>query len=199
MPRASRLRVSVLRQPRVLAGVLLVLVATIVGAVFFARATQSSEYWVLSRDVRAGQPLTSADLAVTEAVVRGATADALVPAGTDLPDGARWASDRASGTLLTRDAWTTEASAVHELPLRVADGKAPHDLAAGDVVDVWVGPGDQDPDAATAVVLEAVRVVDVGSSPSSVERTVLVDVGSPPEADLMAALARATVTVVRRS
>lgn len=207
-PRTARLEHRPWRDPRLILGVLLVLVSTVLGAAAIAAGSSSTGYWAVRSEVRAGDPVKRSDLVRAEAHLPDDAARHVMRADEALP--ARltdlvWASDVGDGALVTRSALTTHgAGGITELPLTVTAGAAPTDLKRGDRVDVWVGPGPGD-DATrkSARVLRDVRVVSSGGSAAvrgAPSRTVLVDVS---DADLsgsvVSTVAAGHVTMVRVS
>ena len=117
-----------------------------------------------------------------------------------------WAHDVAAGSLVPLSAVVPKASTTRsQLPLSVAAGFLPADLARGDIVDVWVGPGPGDEGAAKAVrVLDRVRVVEAGDDAAalggSLAQTVLVDTGDAElSGSVVSTVAAGHVTLVRVS
>lgn len=207
-PRATRLEHHPWRDPRLILGVLLVLVSAVLGAAAIAAGTSHTGYWAVRAEVRAGDPVKRSDLVRTEAHLPDDAARHVIRTDEALP--ARladlvWKRDVGNGALVTRSVLTTqEADGVTELPLTITAGAAPTDLRHGDRVDVWVGPGPGDDATLKATrVFRDVRVVSSGG-PSAVRgapsRTVLVDVS---DADLsgsvVSTVAAGHVTMVRVS
>lgn len=192
------------RDPRLLAGILLVLGATILGAWLFSVADDSVEYWTVSRDVRAGDEFTKSDLVATRAALRGDAEAAYLRVDSALPSGDLvWAQDHSSGALVGAASLEPRAELGRiELPLAVGWGSAPDDLAPGDRVDVWVGPGQ----GATTItetkkVMAAAQVAAVGdgnAASGAVTRTVVVRVDSESiTAAEMRLLSGGRITLVR--
>ena len=207
-PRTTRLEHQPWRDPRLLLGVLLVLVSTVLGAAAIAAASSSTSYWAVRSEVRAGDPVKRADLVRAEAHLPDDAARHVLRTDEALP--ARladlvWARDVGDGALVTRSALTThEAGGVTELPLTITAGAAPTDLQRGDRVDVWVGPGPGDDATQKAArVLRDVRVVSSGGSATArgaPSRTVLVDVaGADLSGSIVSTVAAGHVTMVRVS
>lgn len=169
------------RDPRLLIGVLLVLGATVLGARAFAAQDDTTAYWAVREDVRAGSTASPDQLERVRVRLGDDTAQRYVDA-TTTPDlaGRIWSRDLAAGALVEPAAWTAPAPAdSHELPLRVDAGAFPRDLARGDAVDVWAGPAPGEPAEEDAErVLSGVRVVSAGSDDPVGEpgRTVVVAV-----------------------
>ena len=204
-----RLRLRPWREPRLVLGILLVLGATVLGARLTTTGDDAVQYWAVRSSVTPGDTVTE---------------DALEPARLDLSETAAanyvrvdeefeapleelvWAHELTPGSLVGRTAVVPrDARSQGELPLNVAEGAAPADLARGDRVDVWVGPGPgDDPGSGTQRVLEGVRVLQTGDEASAVggslAQTVLVEV---VEADLgttvVGTVATGHVTLVRVS
>src|SRR5215207_3485272 len=186
---AQRLRIRPWRDPRLLIGVLLVVGATVLGA------------RVAAADAVSGDPLRA-----TRVRLSSGTAGNYLRTDEEFAaplDELVWAHGVAAGSLVDRRALVRRSDTTRsQLPLRVADGAAPGDLARGDLVDVWVGPGPGDEPGTKAVrVLESVRVVqpgddsELGGSPS---RTVLVDVDdSELRASVVSTVGAGHVTLVR--
>jgi len=204
---APRLRVQPWRDPRLLLGVLLVLGSAVGGARLVASYDDSERFWMLRSDVAAGDPVTREALTVTDVRIDGATAAGYLRADQEFPAELGelvWAHDLAAGALLAETALQPDAtSGGVELPLAVTSGAFPSDLARGDHVDVWVGPGPGGDAGAEAVrVLEASTVLDAGSTGAGGEgalgRTVLVDAGDVPlDGDDLGTVSAGHVTLVR--
>jgi hypothetical protein len=191
-----------------LLGVLLVLVSTVLGAAAVAAGSSTTGYWAVRSDVREGEPVDRTDLAAAEAHVPEAAARHLIRTDDPLParlDELVWARDVGGGALVTRAALADRTAVeVTELPLTVTSGAAPADLARGDRVDIWVGPGPgDDAGQASERVLSDVRVVSSGAAggvrgePST---TVLVDVSDTElSGSVVSIVAAGHVTLVRLS
>jgi hypothetical protein len=206
---AARLRLRPWREPRLVLGVLLVLGATVLGARLAASGDDSVRYWAVRSAVTPGDTVSE---------------DALEPTRLDLSDSAAanyvrvddefdapltdlvWAHELSPGSLVSRTAVVRRDALTNgELPLNVAEGAAPADLARGDRVDVWVGPGPgDDPGSATERVLRRVRVLQTGDDASAVggslAQTVLVEVAeSQLGTSVVGTVATGHVTLVRVS
>ncbi len=199
----GRLEQRAWRDPRLLLGVLLVLVSATAGAFLLTPDDDTAGYWALARDVRAGADVRRDDLVESRAELDDAAADHLLRVDAELPDrlgDLTWSDDLAAGRLLQRDDVVTDREVVTaELPLAVAAGSAPEDLARGDTVDVWAGPAPGEESGGSArPLLRDVRVVSVGRTTSARGRTVVVDAGSRDlRAQVVADAAAAHVTLVR--
>lgn len=186
------------RNPRLLFGIGLVLASAVGGGVLLSSARDSTEYWVVTQDVRAGSAVRAESLAPASARVDRVASGALVRAGAGIPRGV-WTRDVPSGSLVTSDAVADATDRGREVPLLVAAGSLPADLATGHVVDVWSGPGPstESDDRARRVFTEA-RVVAVSRSDGTGTHTVVVDSGvEGPSSDVVAQAATGHLTVVR--
>ena len=206
--RADRLRLRPWTDPRLLLGVLLVLVATVGGARLVAAGDDSVEYWAVAADVRAGTPLTNDHLVARPLRLSGDSADRYLRVDDELPAAMgdlRWDRDVSSGELLDESALVDrDAGNVRQVPLTVTEGAAPADLAAGDEVEIWVGPGpgDSTTDQVSERVLADARVLssggDAGSLGGALARTVLVQVpAAQVTGEIVSTVASGHVTVVR--
>ena len=66
-PRHARLEHQPWRDPRLILGVLLVLVSTVMGAAVIAAGSSTTGYWAVRSEVRAGDPVKRSDLVRAEA------------------------------------------------------------------------------------------------------------------------------------
>ncbi|MGA9715144.1 MAG: hypothetical protein WBQ48_04875 [Aeromicrobium sp.] len=208
--RADRLHVRPWTDPRLLLGVLLVLGATALGARLVALNDNTTAYWSVVRDVRAGETLSSDQLVSSPVRLDGAAADRYLRVDENLPAAMadlQWDRDVSAGSLLDASALTRrDSQAVRQLPITVIEGASPDDLSRGDRVEVWVGPGTQDEAQSPSVrVLGPVRVLRSGADAEeslggSLARTLLVEV---PVAALtgkvVTTVASGRVTIVRVS
>ncbi|KQX72452.1 hypothetical protein AERO_10365 [Aeromicrobium fastidiosum] len=186
---------------------MLVLGATVLGARLAAAGDDRVEYWAVGDGATPGDTVSRDDLRAVEVrLPEGAAGNYIRTDETfDAPlEDLVWAHRLTSGSLVGRDALVSRSSTPRgELPLSVAQGAAPSDLAHGDVVDVWVGPGPGDDSGGPAVrVLEGVRVLRTGgdavAAGGSLARTVLVDVDQDRlGTEVVSAVATGHVTLVR--
>jgi hypothetical protein len=205
--RAPRLQVRPWRDPRLVLGVLLVLGATVLGARVAAAGDDRVEYWAVSDDTTPGDVVSRADLRPAKVRLPDGAADNYIRTDEELEaplDELVWAYPLAPGSLVGKDALVARSTVSRgQLPLSVTQGAAPSDLAKGDVVDVWVGPGPGDEPGAEAVrVLEGVRVLSSGdeaaAASGSPAQTVLVGVEeSRLGTDVISTVATGHVTLVR--
>ena len=205
----SRLRLRPWRDPRLVLGVLLVLAATVLGARLAAAGDDSVEYWAVRSAVTAGDDVSQAVLEPVRVRLTGSAGDTYVRADEEFSaplDDLVWAHALAPGSLVSKQALVARAGVARaQLPLSVTQGSAPADLARGDLVDVWVGPGPGDEAGAEAVrVLTSVRVLQSGdeaaAASGSLAQTVLVDVdGERLGTGVVGTVAAGHVTLVRVS
>ncbi|MGA8988544.1 hypothetical protein [Aeromicrobium sp.] len=207
--RAQRLRIRPWRDPRLLVGVLLVLGATILGAKVVAASDDSVQYWSMSASVRPGDPVDRDALRATSVRLSDATDGNYLRVDEEFEaplDQLVWAHRVEAGSLVDKSAVVRASRAARsQLPLSVAEGAAPADLARGDLVDVWVGPRpDEEPRHVAKRVLASVRVAESGGDSAarggSLARTVLVNVAATQlEGSVVGTVAAGHVTLVRVS
>ncbi|GAB2653629.1 SAF domain-containing protein [Kribbella swartbergensis] len=174
---AQRNRRARWKDGRLVLGVLLVAVTALTGAKLLSAADDTTTIWAAKHDIPAGRKLTNDDL--TTARVRFTTtedAERYVAAAADL-NGLVLTRAVDAGEFVPRDAAVTEADNERtELPLSIASGRLPSDIAAGDEVDIWVVPKDADQPA--KLLWAEVRVLQVdavkGVAGGSARRQVLV-------------------------
>jgi hypothetical protein len=195
---ARRTSISRWRNPRLALGAVLVLASAVAGGWLLATARDTTDYWLVRAQVRAGQPVDAGQLTPVAGRVDAAGSAALIPAAYGVPRGV-WARDVAEGTLVSRDAVTLRAERGRQLAMALTPGSAPPDLAVGEQVDVWAGPGETgDPSRSTRRALSGVTVVSVSRTDGTGERTLVVDTGRDgPGPEVVAALAGGHLTVVR--
>lgn len=142
-PWAERLRRPRWTDPRLLVGMLLVVVATVVGARLVAGADDTAPVWAAASEVRAGEAVRADALVVSRVrIADGGDESLYLPAGETPPTGV-FLRDLAAGELVPASAVGTETDGEGaDLSLAVEVGDAPADLSAGDVVDVWAVPGE---------------------------------------------------------
>lgn len=168
-PSASRLRPPRWRDRRLVLGVLLVLVAVLLGARLLSSHAATTAVLVAARPLPAGQPILAGDLAVRH-VRLGSTGSAYWPAG-DLAGltGHPLTSAVAAGDLLPRSAVADRADPVptRVVSLPVQPARLPA-LSVGDLVDVFATtkPTATEP-GSTVAVLRGARYLGGGDSTSS--------------------------------
>lgn len=207
MKAAERIAVHRWRDPRLLLGIMLVLLSTVVGAKLFAAHDDTVAYWSVRNSVAAGDAVELDDLVSTRVRLASSTGDSYVRVDDELPAAIgdlSWARDVSSGSLLENSAIVVDSEqTAGELPLNVASGSYPLDLRSGETVDVWVGPGPGEPaEDRSVLVLRAARVLSTGGDSTaiggSLARTILVGVADGQLADkTVSAISAGHVTLVR--
>ncbi len=206
---ASRLHLRPWRDPRLLIGILLVLGSTILGARLVAAGDDTVTFWALDSAVAPGDPVSADDMVAVRVHLSSKVSDNYVRADEEFAaplESLEWAERGVSGSLVERSALQPkETLGRSQLPLNVATGSSPADLARGDLVDVWVGPGPGDESDDEAVrVLKAVRIVESGDESASVSgalaQTILVDVAEAElKGSVVGTVSSGHVTLVRVS
>jgi hypothetical protein len=171
-PAARRLGSSRWRDPRLAVGVVLVAASVVLGARVVAAADDTVPIWSLREDVSTGSALTADDVTVAHVHFdRADDADHYFDGDEPLPDDLVAGHDLVSGELLSRSALVDpESRAINELPLPVAEGFYPADLATGDRVEVWVTPEEtaDEPTAVADKILDEVAVLQTDTASTSV-------------------------------
>lgn len=181
---------GLLREPRILTGIALMLVATVLGAVTLQRASARISVWQLDHTVAVGTALQASDVHLAEVagdVDAYATSDSAVI-------GKVVNRTLATGELLPKAAFGGRRADVDEVMVPATALHMPDALQRGELVDVWLSTTEPD---RTIRVLAEVRVV----------RTIAADVGGgrgvalavPPDhtAALVAAIRQGEVDLVR--
>lgn len=207
MRTARRIAVHPWRDPRLLLGIMLVLLSTVVGAKIFAAQDDTVAYWSIRASVAAGDAVERENLVATRVRLGAAASDNYLRVDDEFP--ARigelsWAHDARAGALVDGYAFVVDGEqSAGELPLNVASGSYPRDLRRGDSVDVWVGPGPgQSTEDLSIQVLQGARVLSTGRDSSaiggSLARTILVGVDAGKLANkTLSAISAGHVTLVR--
>jgi hypothetical protein len=170
-PRASRLATPRWLDARLVFGVLLVLVAVVVGARVFASAGRYTSVYVARHALVPGEHLNPDDLSTGQVRFSG-EGGSYVAVGSAVPTGYLVTRYVAAGEFVPLAALSAQAStpgASRYVTVPVTPGHLPDDLDHGDLVDVYltpkVGAGDRVP--APTLVLSAVAVeADDGGSQS---------------------------------
>lgn len=207
---ARRLGLTRWRDPRLAVGIVLMSASVILGVRVVDAADDTVPVWSLQEDMPAGSPLSASQL--TERNVHfdgGDDAGLYLSADVEPPGGMVLDHDVNAGELLAVSSLRlgTDTSAA-ELPLAVATGSLPADLAPGDRVDVWVTPdpaGSGPPSDATEV-LSDVSVVSLDTSSAALgvgdATRILIALDNAAVADLGETLSRLStghVVLVRES
>ena len=140
-PPARRLAAPRWLDARLVVGILLVLVSVVVGARVLSSADRSETMWMLTRPLAAGTPLAAGDLEAGRVRLFG-HAGSYVQAVGAKPVGYVLRRPLGARELLPRDALGSPGEVdVRQVTVPVVRGHAPPDLAAGQVVDLYVTPG----------------------------------------------------------
>lgn len=204
-PAATRSGGSRWRDPRLLVGLVVVAVCTLLGARVLTSADNTVGVWAVRETLGRGQPVTADDVVRRQVRFEDqAGADRYLSADAELPAGAVAARAVGAGELLPRAALARiRAAAVTQVPLSVPADAVPSTVRIGSSVDVWVTP--ERPVAAargplrSTLVFDDVTVVAVpqesGSLGPATTRQVIVGVaaGAPHLADSIAALSSGDV------
>lgn len=136
-PRANRLTPPSWRDSRLLVGVLLVLVATGLGAWVIARADDTTPVYAAKGTILPGQALTSADLVVVDVRI-GEGAAAYLPAVAPPATGSHALRGLEPGELIPAAAVGTAQQVLTRAVTLQVDPVSVQGLGSGSVVDVWV-------------------------------------------------------------
>jgi hypothetical protein len=189
---------------RLVLGVLLVAVTALAGAKLLASADDTTAIWAAERDLPAGTKLGSGDLTTVRVrFTSNQEAGQYVAADADLK-GLVVVRAVGAGEFVPRQAAVTQADNNRtELPLSIATGRLPADIAAGDQVDVWAVPKTADQPAKK--LWDTIRVVEVdavkGVAGGSARRQVLVGLDPadlPKLPGALAAMSTGEPVLVRR-
>lgn len=205
-PPARRLERPRWLDPRLVVGVLLVLVSIAVGAKVVGDADRGELVWAAARDLPAGTTLRVDDLQATAVRLAGSTS-AYVDAGAAAPSGYVLIRDVDAGELVPAAAVVPAAD---ETPRRlvsvpVAVHHFPSGLSRGHRVDVYVTPVGT-PGAATTVepdlVLADATVAEVAGAGTGLGASgggvgVVLEVEAVDAAAVVAAVASGTIQLVR--
>lgn len=181
---------GLLKEPRIIAGIALMLVATLLGGIVMQRASARISVWQVDHAIAAGTVLGPGDVHVTE-VAGELHAYALA---TTSVVGRTVGRTLHAGEFVPTDAFTSAREDVDEVMVPATSLHMPDALVRGELVDVWVSTAEP---ATTTSVLRSVRVL----------RTIAADVGGgrgvalavPPQttALLIAAMHRGELDLVR--
>lgn len=206
-PPATRHRRPSWRDPRLVAGVVMVAGSVLLGSQLLAGADDTVTVWSARTALPAGTGVTAADLRPSQVrFTSDQLAERYVPTAS-APEGMVLLRDVAAGELLPRAALgAAAAEETAELPVAVSSDAIPAGLRPGELVDVWVTPAQRSTDGGPAVrVLEQVPVVAVPQHSSALgpasTRQVVVGVPGADEDLVARALGRlsaGTAVVVRR-
>lgn len=154
---------SLVQEPRVVAGIALMLIATLLGGVLLQHSTRRTAVWQFTHALARGTLLSASDVRVTE-VALDAALPAYAVAGRTVV-GRRLAHDVVAGELVADSALARGASTLAEVSVPVERLHSVDGLRRGQRVDVWWSsvPRDGEPVRSTRV-LSRVRVSAVTES-----------------------------------
>lgn len=149
------------RDPRIVAGLLVIGLSVLVGARVFAAADDTIAVWSVRRAVATGSVLAPEDLTRRRVRLDRAASEAYVGTEEPSPAGRALLRPVSAGELLPRAALRTgTAPAEVEVPLSVARESVPGQVQAGSLVDVWVVPAAGEREQVADLALARVRVVE---------------------------------------
>lgn len=204
-PRASRLPTPRWLDARLVIGVLLVLVAVVVGARVFASAGRYTNVYVARHALVPGEHLSAGDLSVGQVRFSGEGGSYVSVAGA-APTGYLVTRYVAAGEFVPLTALSSASSAPaasRYVTVPVMPGHLPANLEHGDLVDVYVTPkvaaGDRVPPPAGVLFAVAVDSDDGGSQSLSAGSTVAVvlDVPAAKVATMIHAVESGTIDLAR--
>lgn len=185
-----RVMFGLLREPRIVAGIALMVVATAVGGVFLQRASARVSVWQVDHALASGTVISSGDVHATE--VAGDVGAYLLSTSAVLGRTINRPLQR--GELLPSSVFASVHELYDEVMVPATSLHMPDNLVHGERVDVWVSTAEP---AMTALVLRGARVL----------RTIAADVGGgrgvalavPPKetAGVVAAMHRGDLDLVR--
>ncbi|WP_427884892.1 SAF domain-containing protein [Kribbella sp. GL6] len=202
---AQRNRKARWKDGRLVLGVLLVAVTALAGAKLLSSADDTTTVWAAKHELRVGSPLTNDDL--TTVRVRFTSSNdsgRYLSADADLK-GLVVGRAVGQGEFVPKDAAVPKSDKDRtEMPLSVATGHLPPDIAVGDVVDVWVVPKEEGHPASQ--LWTGVRVLQVdsvkGVAGGSARRQVTIDLSSADQSRMgssLAAINAGEPTLVRKA
>jgi hypothetical protein len=208
--KASRLALPRWADPKLLFGVLLVIVAMLLGARVFAMADNTVEIYAVKADMKTGDVLEGSSVVPVRVRFTGAdNANAYVSATETIPTAMKITHDLRAGEFLPRSAFAaTTTEQLLDMAIPVKDEAIPP-LGTGDHVNVVVSPQAASGESSDAVmVLKDVPVVQAPSTGgggitggnASAGLTVRVDPAKQPgfdQAKVSGLMARGTVLVIR--
>lgn len=136
-PTAPRFRKPGLKDPRLLAGILLIVVSVLGVAGIIRVTNQTSPFYVATRDIERGEAITADNLATVH-VNLGESASQYLSAEQVLDEGSLAARPVKAGELLTTQTIAIEKAPNLRLVTLLLDHYAVASYQAGDRVDIWV-------------------------------------------------------------
>lgn len=212
-PWARRLTTRQWRDPRLLAGIVVIALSVVLGARLLASADDTVPVWVATGDLPAGTTLSEEHLEQQRVrFASGELAQRYLSAAGAAPVGAVLRRPVGRGELLPRAGLGTAGrSDLLEVPLAVPAEFLPATVRAGTRVDVWVtrgrpaGVGDPAGEEDARLVFDDALVVAVpsvgGALGPSTTRQVIIGLAPERQAELgpaLASLAAGTVVLTRQ-
>ncbi|WP_237223753.1 SAF domain-containing protein [Rothia nasisuis] len=134
---APRFKKPGLRDPKLLAGVLII-IFSLLGVIGLIRVTNQTEpYYVASRDIQLGEKVTTDNVQVVE-VKLGDSANQYISVDQGLAEGSVAARPMVAGEIIASQALTTDTGDGRRLVTLLLDHYAVSAFEAGDRVDIWV-------------------------------------------------------------
>lgn len=160
-PRVRRMARAKKKDPRLLIGIALMIASMLAGALAFSAASATTAVVAVTRDIAAGEVISTADLKVVEVNV-GDAHGVYVSRAVDVPQGALAESSLSAGQLLPKGAvGQPNDSALRPVSIAI-DQQLSTTLAQGDVVEVWRTKADNPKDTAAIVDRAVVRTLEQG-------------------------------------
>lgn len=146
--------------PRIVGGLLLVVVAVVVGAKVIGASTRTSPIWAATHDLAAGTVLTSNDLVAVDVNLGGQTGEYLLAAtGTDAVAGRLVSRPVHGGELLPAAALTAPAAG-RVLVIGVSADRMPPGVTHGSVIDLYLTAAA--PGGGSGVARESTTLISAG-------------------------------------
>lgn len=186
--------------PRLIFGLVLILVSAISGWLLFSQIDKQDSYWAVSKSINSGERVKQSDFVEVRAQVPPdagflQTNQAMEADLSQLT----WARSIEAGAMITTSDFLRGGGELKaEVPLNVAPGSFPADLSVGDQVDIWVtAPADSGLFGDAERVMRAVRVVGIGGEELGVGVTVVIGLNENPSGSQLGIIAAGDVMVVR--
>ena len=155
-PQTTRLRRPGWRDPRLVAGIVLVLLATALGARIVASADDTISMYAAARTLQPGEQLTGDALRRVD-VQLGDHSELYLPAAGGPPADAYAMREVREGELVPTSAVGTQAQVAVQQVTVLVDANSASGLAPGSVVDVWVSR--REPQTTQERYLDATRML----------------------------------------
>lgn len=185
---------ALVHEPRIVAGIALMLLATLAGAVFLQHASQRISVWQFSNSLAAGTVIAAADVHLTEVAIDGG-AYALA---SDAVVGRQLVRDVTAGELLARASLRTATADYEEVVVPAAKLHLPPDTRRGQRVAVWWSSRpDGSAPTTTARVLASARVLGTTSADVGAGQGVVLAVAPKDVQKLVLAIRSGDIDLVR--